>query len=255
MNKAFLIGTLGVTALAGAATYYVSPASKTETDVPPIHVPMDPQTVKARLESLTYKSFLRHVGETKWAHERLSQSIEKSSPDGIDFRFAFDGRQAMRIEVRLSSDSFGGTIVDVAPKIVSDDIRKSPEIHPYDLVALTTIADVVATEYFSSVLEQRRMANGNELMGEVNRHVGFSEEQWSAFDKRVRQAFYLAYTAKTENRSRATWTEETNFSEDEKPGSPEGYKPLPVSNPEASIWADEAEQRMAKSAEESSLRR
>lgn len=250
MAKQLMLGIAGATTLVGAATYYITPARSSDPEVPPIEAKMAPDAVMAQLETLSYKSFLLQVGETKWRDEYLQNSVRKVSPTQIEYDFSFVRAPVMRVVVKLTPGSDGETVVDVAPEIISDDLAKSHDLHPYDFVAMRSLADVLATEYIGSVLERRRMANGDELKGELIRHVGFSEDQWRAFSDRVKLAFDESFRDKVR---KASWSSEWNadasygYSERSRP-STRGYNPSPDVNPDAAVYAAEAAQRAAEAA-------
>ena len=193
MNKSVLLGAGSFVAAAVGLSYYVSPAATGDLDVPPLVTIVPPQDAVKQMERLSFQSFSEQFGRSNGLGLMVQGKTRKTSADTVEFDLLFMGDKLLEISATASETSLGKTQVDIQPHMSDSRLSRNPELHPFDAKALVALADVMATEYVDSVLNQRRMANGDEMKSELQRRIGFSEDQWKAFGDRFERAVNAEY--------------------------------------------------------------
>jgi hypothetical protein len=206
MAKPLILAATGAIALVGAGAYYVSPALQTDPDVPPLHTNLGPDAVTAELKKMSFRSFAQQVSAKDDLNYYITSKYKVLSDGQLQFDIGTPSESMVRLNVKLVPGSNGGTVVDIQPEFTNRAIAESGELHPYDVTVIQAAVDVMATEYVGSVLEKRRMANGEELQTALQERTGFDKEQWRAFGKRVEKAYEAAYGKNLQRRrSGSNW--------------------------------------------------
>lgn len=203
MNKFAILAT-GVTAVTGAAAYYVSPAGQSDIDVPPAVSDLSPAETMAELKTLSVASFARQL-DREQIEGSITGSMKIVGEDEARLDIAVMQDKIVTLTFKVRPTGTGRTEVDIQPSIPESPVARSGELHPYDLKAIGGLADLLATEYVSSVLNRQRMASGDEMEVQMRRYVGFSDDQARAFGERVEAAFKVAYGDRPAGWGRTGW--------------------------------------------------
>lgn len=195
MTKAlYLVVSAGIAVSTVAATYYVSPVQPSQLDVPPLHVSKPPEIVIAELKHLSAESFLRQSGgDIESLVALISSQMEMSTADTILYTISFDSEVILKIKANIIAKEDGSADVDIVASLPESSFRRDPNLHPYDLKIIEAVGDLLATEYFGSVLSARRMATESELEKKWKNRIDFSDEQKRLFVDRVEMAFDRAF--------------------------------------------------------------
>jgi hypothetical protein len=195
MSKALLLGAaamVGTTAI--AVTSYVSPTSPSYTDVPAIIIAMPQERVLSKLQSMTAENyFLQLVGEDDPIPDFIIPSTDRVAADRVRFSVKLWNDIIVEVDANVSAQPDGQTSVDIQARLPDSQFSRSEALHPYDLQALASVADLFVTDYVDSVLRGKRMASQQEMEREVTRRLAFSEDQIKDFAKRVETVFGQAY--------------------------------------------------------------
>lgn len=191
MNKLILLAAGA--SMASAAAYYVSPARRTDLDVPPVVTALPPEAAMKELRGLSLHSFVQQYGGLRDVEETTTGGMTKVAPDRLQMDLRFLGERLVILSFTVRPGVSGGTEVDIQSTLPDSRLRRSKELHPYDLKAIASIADMLATEYVSSVLNRQRVASDREMGPRLEAQLGFDKDQSQAFGHRFQTAIAVAY--------------------------------------------------------------
>ncbi len=219
MSKALIIGAVAMVGTTAAViTGYVSPAAPSQTDVPAIVIAMPQDEVMATLRGMTAENYILHsAGEDEPIPDFVEPSVEAIAANHVRFGIKIWDDVILEVDATVTALAGQQTEVDITARLPDSKFRRSEALHPYDIAALESTADLVVTDYVDSVLRGKRMASKDELEREFVRRLGFSKQQAREFTKRVETVFRQAYA----DDIRATEAQKDDDSYAEIDGSPE----------------------------------
>jgi hypothetical protein len=203
MSKIFVMGAAcTATAAAAGAVYYVSPAHQQPLDTPPILVDLAPQQALARVRTITAERYLKQIGVSSGDAQLFRLAMAPTTPDETIATLSFDSESLIVLHAKARALPNGETELDISAELPASRFSNQPALHPYDRKALAAMADLMATDYVSSILKGERLLASRELENAMMIRTGFDENSGRAFADRVRDAFQEAYRQRFETMAR-----------------------------------------------------
>jgi hypothetical protein len=195
MSKSiFLAATLAAGATAVAVTGYISPATPSDVDVPPIEVNLPSSVVMQKLEYLTAEKYIAQMsGKDERIPSYLAFRTTRMDDRQIKFTVRMGGDLVGEVDATVVERDPQHSVIDIVASLPDSKFKRHPALHPYDIKAMESIADLAVTDYVNSVLKTQRMASSEEMETEIVRRVGFSKDQARSFSQRIETAFAGSY--------------------------------------------------------------
>jgi hypothetical protein len=160
---------------------------------PPIVVEQSAGQVATRMRPLSFDGFMKAEGFMDHVPGFMSARTEWISDDEAKAEFVIAGEPVLRVTTKVRSLGGSRSEVDVKAELPDSRFSHSPDLHPYDLKAMVAFADMLATEYLGSAIEQRHMITGDDMQLAMEQRAGFTTEEGRAFGDRLKAAFQDAY--------------------------------------------------------------
>lgn len=200
MGKIILLAAAAVVGVGTIATaYYITPIEVAASETPAILVDASPAEVLSKIRAISLDQYLIHAGaDVKKVREASDFYVQLSdarvtSDSEILFDLMRGDDQLGQFKITLRELDGGKSEVDVETLAGESRFSANPEIHPYDIELVLSVADFLATDYISSLLKGHPMLTGKRLGKVLEARYGLEEDEIGASYQRMERVFWETY--------------------------------------------------------------
>jgi hypothetical protein len=199
MDKSILLALAAVTSVSTIATvYYVSPVEDVRENTPAILVDARPADVVARIRGISLDRYVVHFyGENFRERDLVDHFFDLARTDISDTETIFDlkYRDELLMQFVVSVKPVKGSMSEIDVRAIAGENRFSadPNLHPYDIGLLQSVADFLATDYVSSIVKGHPLLTGKTLEKELIARFAQDEDSVRPTARRIERTFLAAY--------------------------------------------------------------